>query len=183
MSDEPIKVRRKSAQPFAMVPHTLARDPDLSDKAFRLWIVLQSHADFDERDCSLFQSTLAREMNTSRTSVWRAQSELIDRGLLELESGRNAGAANVYIVVDNPGGVFHPRDTPSRAHATPGVSPTRDKENENQLNERGTRAPVSPNALRPFRASARPGPTDFSDADPNVKERVAEIRASLGAAK
>ena len=153
MADQQIKVRRKSERPFAMVPHGFARDPSLSDKAFRLWIVLQSHADFDSRDTKLFQSTLAEEMDCSRVTIWRYQTELVERQLLEIESGQSQGKPNVYVVLDPPAGsftaeippisqlkdgVFHQRDTGSFTAEIQGVSPVKDiKDNKNSLNEMG----------------------------------------------
>jgi DNA-binding transcriptional MocR family regulator len=178
MSDEkPVKIRRKAPREFAMTPHAFARDPSLSDKAFRLWIVLQSHADYDDRDCHPYQSTLATEMGCSRVTIWRVQNELIERGLLEIESGRSDGSANIYTVLDplpNPEGPSLVNDPPiasarhpSIADETPGLSSVKDKGNENQL-------------TRIIDDSEGPelSPVDM-EPDPELPHHIAELRIAM----
>jgi hypothetical protein len=154
-----------------MVPHDFARDGTLGDKAFRLWIVLQSHADYDDRDCRLYQSTLATEMDCARVTVWRAQNDLVQRNLLEIESGKTDGAANIYTLIDPPEGYFtgetplsRPRDTPYRAGETPGISPMKDKGNENQFNEIKALPNLSPVDIEP---------------PPDIPARGADLRAHM----
>lgn len=96
----PIEVRRKRNQCFVSIPCELARDGTLSDKGMRLWIVLQSYADWTDRDCFPSHATLANDMGCTDRTVRRAIEELEDRGLLEITSGKTAGKSNIYTVCD-----------------------------------------------------------------------------------
>lgn len=113
------RVRRKRPRQFAQVPYGIARDPTLSDKALRLWVVLESYADYNDRDCYPSMDTLAGHLNCHRATIARAVKELTLRGLLEVASGQRAGASNNYILVD-------PEPPGCSTHATPPTAPTRD---------------------------------------------------------
>lgn len=130
MTDDGIQVHRKRP-PFAQIPHALLRDPTVSDKALRLWVVLDTYADRDERDCFPSVARLCEDLGCSRATINRAQGELVDRGLLFVESGKDAGRSNVYTLVDPiPGdpGVNHGRVRGSSPVKHPGSSPTRHKQ-------------------------------------------------------
>lgn len=99
-----IRVRRKRQNGYAQIPYSVIRDSDLSDKALRMWLVLESYADWDDDTCYPSMTTLADHMGTTRQTIHRAQKELVERGLLEVESGQEAGTSNLYTVVDPPGG-------------------------------------------------------------------------------
>jgi Helix-turn-helix domain len=124
-----IQVKRRR-QRFAMVPHAVVRNPDLSDKAVRLYGVLESYADYTDRDCWPSVETLATDCGRChRATVQRAVRELVKARLLQVDSGKAAGQPNVYTLLDPPNcvqGVMHPRATPSRASAPPGEAPTRE---------------------------------------------------------
>ena len=97
-----MRVRRRRAHNFAAVPHKLARDSSLSDKALRVWLVLQCYADWDDDTCYPSMDTLSDDMGCSRSTVKRAVADLVERGLLLVESGQQAGKPNVYTVCDEP---------------------------------------------------------------------------------
>ncbi len=120
--DGGIEVRRQHRPNFAAVPLALARDGTLGDKAYRLWIVLLSYADFSDRSAFPKVSTLAADCGCAVATVWRAQSVLVKRGLLQVDSGKERGKANIYTLlepVDNPAEVSRPRER--------GIAPTRDQ--------------------------------------------------------
>ena len=149
-----VRVRRKRVRQFSQVPHSLARDGSLGDKAFRLWIVLESYADYQERDCYPKIATLAEHCGASYSTVQRALKELIGRGLLEVESGKEAGLPSTYVLVDPGGGrspmtdpatgeVGHQRPRGRSPMTDPGRSPMTDnKEREPIERESGTTDPL-----------------------------------------
>ncbi|MDE2096420.1 MAG: helix-turn-helix domain-containing protein [Patescibacteria group bacterium] len=103
MRKDAINVRRRRSTAFAIVPHPIAKDPSLSDKAIRLWLLLACYADYSDRECWPTIRTLAKEMGCSTRSVTRTLPELVSRRLLEISSGKEEGGASVYVLVDNPG--------------------------------------------------------------------------------
>lgn len=82
---------------FATVPEHLIRDKALSDRAVRLWCILDRYAGKDEES---FPSrlTLADDLSCSRASVDRAVIELVDGGWLSKER-REAGGTNLYTLL------------------------------------------------------------------------------------
>lgn len=124
MSDE-IQIRRRRQAHFAMVPHQIAKDPSISDKAMRLWLVLQCYADWQEGTARPTVATLADHMACHRATVHRARDELVAKGLLEVESRKLVGKPNLYTVIEPKGDapMQHPG---SRTDAAPGDAPMRD---------------------------------------------------------
>lgn len=118
MSDD----RLRKAYRFATVPEHLIRDKNLSDRAFRLWCLLDRYAGKDD---AAFPSreTLRLDLDCSRASVDRAVAELVDGGWLS-KRRREAGGVNEYtlLIAKAPaakaknqvteGGVITHEDTP-----------------------------------------------------------------------
>lgn len=121
MTDELIEENRP---PFAMVPSAYLNDPTLSDRALRHWLILQDHSGMDER---IFPGwdRLAVLMSCHRSTVYRTQLELVDRGMLRVESGKQKGSSNRYFVIWP---LSHPRDVGVSPTRRGGVSPTRHKQ-------------------------------------------------------
>jgi DNA-binding transcriptional MocR family regulator len=123
--EEVIEVTRQQSTLWSATPRALARDGTLSDKAFRLWIVLASYADRSTGECFPKVRALTDHCGCHRSTIWRAQAELIDRGLLEVETRRAQRRPNLYTIIDPVDHVAPTRRAPRRAHATPAVAPTR----------------------------------------------------------
>jgi biotin operon repressor len=149
-----IRVRRKRQHLFAAVPHEIVRDGTLSDKAFRLWVVLQSYADWDDQSAYPSVRTLAQNCGCSRASVERAQRELSERGLLEIDSGKAAGETNVYTIVEPEGYVTH--DAPPTSPVQQGgTSPVQHKqESRKRQPSTETSAPLAPALDDPIKLHA-----------------------------
>jgi hypothetical protein len=131
VTDGPIQIRRRRRDPFAAVPARLARDPEISDKAKVLWAVLDTYADYTDRDCWPTVATLAKACgDCHRATVARAQKELVRAGWLEVASGKETGMANTYTLLDGPApggqGVLHGCDTPRAPTRDPGGAPARE---------------------------------------------------------
>lgn len=86
---------------FSIVPEALIRDTTLSDRAVRLWCVLDRYAGSNG---SAFPSRgrLADDLACSRDSIDRALTELCDGGWLVKEQ-RAAGATNDYVLMEGGG--------------------------------------------------------------------------------
>lgn len=89
--------RLRKAHRFATVPEHLIRDQTLSDRAFRLWCVLDRYAGAAD---SAFprRATLAGDLCCSTASLDRAITELVDGGWLHKER-RGRGESNVYTLL------------------------------------------------------------------------------------
>lgn len=87
----------RKAYRFATVPEHLIRDMSLSDRAVRLWCLLDRYAGKDD---SAFPSreTLSNDLSCSRASVDRAVTELVTGGWLSKER-RYKGGVNEYILL------------------------------------------------------------------------------------
>lgn len=131
MTAQQIKVRRQRPQLWSPVPHGIMRNPELSDKAVRVYGVLMSYADFGTlENCRPSMDTLAVDCgNCHRATVQRAVRELVKANLLLVESGKTAGLPNVYVLLEPPETVqrvLHGCATPSRARSRPGGASARD---------------------------------------------------------
>jgi len=126
--EEPVVVRRRRRSGYAQVPYELIRDPTIGDKPLRLWILLESYASWETGRSWPTARTLMRSMGCSKMTLWRAMQSLIERGLVEVESGQSTGGPNVYTVVD-PDAVLAQEPVNGTegggiTHDTGGVSPT-----------------------------------------------------------
>jgi DNA-binding MarR family transcriptional regulator len=115
--------------PFVPVPNAFARDPTFSDKAFRLDVLLGTWANHGDEDQRAWPSlgTLAEMMGCHPATVRRALTELVDRGRVQIESGKATGEPNLYHLLDPEGHalVDDPLTEGSRTHARGGRAPTR----------------------------------------------------------
>jgi hypothetical protein len=98
MSD---RIRARKAYRFAMTPERLIRDTGVSDRAVRLWMLLDRIAMGAEASMPT-RGQLAAALACSPSSVDRAIAELIGAEWLEQVSGRLDGRASEYIVTDAP---------------------------------------------------------------------------------
>lgn len=105
---------------FSIVPENLIRDPHLTDRAVRLWCILDRYAGSNG---SAFPSRgrLADDMGCSRDSIDRALSDLCAEGWLRKEQ-RTAGGVNDYVLLEGGGrthaeGVAAPMPTGVGTHA------------------------------------------------------------------
>ena len=102
-----LPAKRKSARShktdkgegWAGVLNSLIQDPTLSDGQFRLFCLVLSY-DWKSKGegCTAKQETLAAHMNCSKRTIRRLQSELEERGMIELE--QRSRQTNVIRVVD-----------------------------------------------------------------------------------
>lgn len=120
-------VRDGTKYHFVPVPLPIARDSTLTDKELRLWVVLRSYCHFGtDHGARPSWSRIQSEVGCSRATLWRAQKGLIDKGLLEVESGMEEGKPNTYVVCDPPGWGGVTDETPPGSSTRPqGVSSTR----------------------------------------------------------
>lgn len=95
------RIRSRRVYQFSMLPEALIVDSSVSDRAVRLWALLDRVCWRDDAQMPT-RSQLALSLGCSPKSVDRAVSELIQAGWLEIESGRFSGAASSYIVTDEP---------------------------------------------------------------------------------
>lgn len=94
MSDS---IRR--AHRFTVVPEPLTRDPNVGDRAFRLWCILDRYA--GAKDSSFpSRETLANNLRCSRASIDRALAELISAEWLSRESRKDTGQTSIYTLED-----------------------------------------------------------------------------------
>jgi helix-turn-helix protein len=87
----------RKAYRFATVPEHLIRDRALSDRAVRLWCLLDRYAGKD--DCAFpSRETLSNDLSCSRASVDRAVAELVSAGWLS-KIRRFQGGVNEYTLL------------------------------------------------------------------------------------
>lgn len=95
------RIRARKAYRFAMIPERLIRDTGISDRAVRLWALLDRIA--MGADAAMpTRGQLAKALGCSPSSVDRAVAELIKAGWLECASGRYSGSASEYVITDAP---------------------------------------------------------------------------------
>lgn len=142
---DPFEVRRRLADPFARVPERLADDRDVTDRALRVWIILDRYTG---RGGFAWPSrrTLAARLACSVDTVDRALANLEACGWLEVE--RRPHRSSVYTLVEpvEGWGVAADLRPGSRTVAAPGGR-TVAALNENDLNESQVTtspAPASP---------------------------------------
>jgi hypothetical protein len=102
VNPEGIQIRHERRQHFAQLPHEIVRNPAISDKAIRLRAVLESYVNWQDRTCYPSIGTISTDMGCSSASVKRAIQELVDRDLLRVQSGKETGSSNVYVLRDPP---------------------------------------------------------------------------------
>lgn len=83
-------------QPYAVVARSVALDPNLSDAAVRLYVLLDSRA--TGRAIHVKTATLAADLNRSEKSITRAMTELVKAGYLLRKRTRSVSVT----AVENP---------------------------------------------------------------------------------
>jgi hypothetical protein len=77
---------------FVILPNELARDGTLSNQAFRLAIILRTHANGWE----VSAKSLAEDLGWSRTTVGKALTELVEAKLLAIRKVRTESGTRAY---------------------------------------------------------------------------------------
>lgn len=145
--------------PFAMVPEALLYDPELSDKAVRLYGVLRRHGD-DPANCYPSKRRLADLMGCATSSLGRPLRELEDAGWI-------ARVARVDATGEQTSNGYHVHlaRVSSAAPAQESAGPPRSDDQAPRAPERAEREPVNDSQEREdARAAAEPlrllGPED-----------------------
>jgi hypothetical protein len=123
------KIIRLDNQPFAMIPNSVIRNPNITTGAFRLLAYLMSHSDGYE----LTYEQIERQTTLGRYAINEASKNLIELGYLELERPKQSNGqfgAKHWIILD-PTTVGN--STMESHHM---VKPTDNK--ENNLNKKTT---------------------------------------------
>ncbi len=87
-----VRIGESPTEHFVMIPNALARDVILSNHAFRLAIILRTHADGWE----VSAKSLAEDLGWSRTTVSNALKELVEAKLLAIRKVRTHGGTRAY---------------------------------------------------------------------------------------
>lgn len=142
---------RAERGPFTMVPDGVLLEADLSDRAFRLWVILRRRADYQTGECYPSRSWMAERLRCSRDTVDRAMTELLDLGAVTKESrydDRGDQTSNLYVVrwfqgrTDAEGGRTD-AEGGSRTDAAPPAAGVRPNLDTPDLDQEGSRtAPV-----------------------------------------
>lgn len=123
------KIIRLDNQPFAMIPNSVIRNPNISTGAFRLLAYLMSHSDGYE----LTYEQIERQTTLGRYAINEASKNLIELGYLQLERPKQSNGqfgAKHWIILD-PTTVGNSTMEPHHM-----VKPTDNK--ENNLNKKTT---------------------------------------------
>jgi len=89
--------RLRKSYRFSTVPEHLIRDKSLTDRAFRLWCILDRYAGANG-EAFPSRRSLGLDLDCSMKSIDRALAELVERGWLAKER-REAGASNDYTLL------------------------------------------------------------------------------------
>lgn len=119
---------RLSGTPFAVIPVWILKEDRLSSRAVHLYAVLYRYV--GENDVAWpLQSTLAKDLQCSLTSLKVALGELVDVGAVEKKLRFRGETREIIgclyeIIVRNPKGVVGPSPNPSQPVAQPLVGPS-----------------------------------------------------------
>ncbi len=105
--------------PFAQIPEWVLDHQAHSDRAVRLYAILNRYGNGENGRRVPSRATLAQRLNCSEDSLDRAKKELEDSGALNVERRVGPGATNRYLLENGP----DPNRTPagSRTHAATGL--------------------------------------------------------------
>lgn len=110
------KIYRHDSQPFAQVPNSAIRDPQISPNAFRLLAYLMSHKEGYE----LTYGQIERQTTLGRYAINEAIKVLTDKRWLRTERTKKDngqfGPTSFHIL--DPEGVDSTADDPSESHST-----------------------------------------------------------------
>ena len=123
------KIYRHDSQPFAQVPNSAIRDPEISPNAFRLLAYLMSHKEGYE----LTYGQIERQTTLGRYAINEAIRVLTDKGWLRTERTKKDngqfGPTSFHIL--DPEGVDSVADDSSVGHST--MEQPTDNKNTNSL--------------------------------------------------
>lgn len=117
------KIIRLDNQPFAMIPNSVIRNPEITTGAFRLLAYLMSHSDGYE----LTYEQIERQTTLGRYAINEASKNLIDLGFLDLQRPKLSNGqfgAKHWIILDPTSTVGNSTMEPHHM-----VQPTDNKEN------------------------------------------------------
>lgn len=99
-TDLPAKIRNQFGQ-FAQIPEDLVTDPDLSDRAIRVYALLWVYSCKKGRDAFPGRKTLADDLQVSLSTVDRGIGELVRRGAITVDERYDGvrQTSNVYTIV------------------------------------------------------------------------------------
>ncbi len=105
--DDDVPAKPKTL-PFVMVSCEIALDADLSDAAFRLYVILATFADIKGRDGFAGRAAAAKRLGKSKRTVTRLFKELEDKGVIEryarmqdLENGNQRQTTSEWTLLDH----------------------------------------------------------------------------------
>jgi predicted transcriptional regulator len=110
------KIYRHDSQPFAQVPNSAIRDPEISPNAFRLLAYLMSHKEGYE----LTYGQIERQTTLGRYAINEAIKVLTDKGWLRTERTKKDNGQfgpTSFHILDPEGGESIAND-PSESHST-----------------------------------------------------------------
>lgn len=179
--------RIRKGHRFSVVPEHLIRDKGLSDRAFRLWCVLDRYAGANE-DAFPLRRTLATDLDTSVKSIDRALSELVARGWLHKERRRD-GDSNTYTLLvaamtsrgtprdtGDPRLEDRPRDTGDATLGTPESTPrdTGDAHKEEPPKDPSPKEETGDAGAPPERRDLNDGRDDVERVCEHLSQRLTE---------
>jgi hypothetical protein len=134
-------------QGWAPVPSSLFENPDISDRAVRLFAVLYMYS-FRHDRVTPSRKTLAETMGCSLPSIDKAKAELIELGVLAVERRKTDGVenlTNVYTLLVDPIGGSQNSLPGSQKNASGVVKKTRQEEPiRSNYKKAGARETVTP---------------------------------------
>lgn len=154
---------------FAQIPVSIARDPSLSSHAVRLYAIIWSYSDADDRDAHPGRKKFAAHMAISLDTVDRAMRELVEYGAIAVEPRFDGDrqTTNIYriLVIPTPAAPMRP---PSRMGAEDGgrMGAAQDQEPEDQ------------GQLRPVLKNSHQGAVDNSATGRDSNRNVTPSRLS-----
>ena len=89
--------RTRIADPFVIIPLWLVERA--SPEALKLYAVLYAHEAYQNPRKTIAKAEIARRMGAAIRTVDRYLNELLELKAVEMESGRDGGAANTYVLL------------------------------------------------------------------------------------
>jgi hypothetical protein len=100
--------KKPKTLPFVMVSCEVALNADLSDAAFRLYVILATFADIKGRDGYAGRAAAAKRLGKSKRTMTRLFKELEDKGVISrennfqaLSNGKQRQTTSTWILLDH----------------------------------------------------------------------------------
>lgn len=157
-SDRPTRIRNRYGA-FAQIPEVLVRDPQVSDRAIRIYALLWTYSTERNRKVWPSRRNMAETLSVSVSTIDRGIRELEERGAIAVESDFNGvrQTSNIYtiLVMAEAPRVLHrgrkfaaPRQGGGAANlTTPGAANLTHQEEEPQEEELSPVLEVSPQSV------------------------------------